>query len=54
MVAPAPKARDPVAKAVTKVDDRGLVKEASNFADSTLARFFPLSQDDEVLNIMLF
>ena len=39
MVAPATRVSDPVAKAVTEVDDRGVVKEASSFCDSALAHF---------------
>ena len=36
-------------KAATSTDDRRVVKEVSSFGDSTLAKFFPLSEDDEAL-----
>ena len=36
-------------KVATSTDDRRVVKEVSSFGDSTLAKFFPLSEDDEAL-----
>ena len=47
--APALWARDGVSKIACTVDDRRVVKEAGSFGDSTLARFFPLVEEDETL-----
>ena len=47
--APALWARDRVSKIACTVDDRRVVKEAGSFGDSTLARFFPLVEEDETL-----
>ena len=49
MEAPALWARDRVSKIACTVDDRRVVKEAGSFGDSTLARFFPLVEEDETL-----
>ena len=40
---------DPMARAASNIDDRRIVKEASSFGDSTLAKFFPLCEEDEAL-----
>ena len=47
--APSLWARDRVSKIACTVDDRRVVKEAGSFRDSTLARFFPLVEEDETL-----
>ena len=47
--APALWGRDRVSKIACTVDDRRVVKEAGSFGDSTLARFFPLVEEDETL-----
>ena len=47
--APALWARDQVSKIACTVDDRRVVKEAGSFGDTTLARFFPLVEEDETL-----
>ena len=49
VVVPTPWESDLVIQAATKSDDRRVVKEASSFGDSTLAKFLPLSEDDEAL-----
>ena len=49
VVVPTPWESDLVIQAATKTDDRRVVKEASSFGDSTLAKFLPLSEDDEAL-----
>ena len=49
VIVPTPWASDQVIQAATGTDDRRVVKEASSFGDSTLAKFFPLSEDDEAL-----
>ena len=45
---PIPWSRDPVAQAASDINDRRIVKEATSFDDSTLARFFPLAEEDKV------
>ena len=47
--APSLWARDRVSKIACNVDDRQVVKEARSFGDSTLARFFPLVEEDKTL-----
>ena len=47
--APALWGRDRVSKIACTVDDRRVGKEAGSFGDSTLARFFPLVEEDETL-----
>ena len=47
--APSLLALDRVSKIACTVDDRQVVKEAGSFGDSTLARFFPLVEEDETL-----
>ena len=49
VVVPTPWESDLVIQAATKTDDRRVVKEASSFGDSALAKFLPLSEDDEAL-----
>ena len=49
VVVPTPWESDQVVKAATQVDDHRVVKEATSFGDSALAKFFPLSEDDEAL-----
>ena len=49
VVVPTPWESDLVIQAATKTDDCRVVKEASSFGDSTLAKFLPLSEDDEAL-----
>ena len=49
VIVPTPWASDQVIQAATGTDDRRVIKEASSFGDSTLAKFFPLSEDDEAL-----
>ena len=49
VVVPMPWENDQVVKAATGIDDRRVVKEATSFGDSTLAKFVPLSDDDEHL-----
>ena len=47
--APSLWARDQLSKIACTVDDRRVVKEAGSFGESTLARFFPLVEEDETL-----
>ena len=49
VVVPTPWESDLLIQAATKTDDRRVVKEASSFGDSTLAKFLPLSEEDEAL-----
>ena len=49
VIAPTLWASDQVVKAANSTDDCRVVKEVSIFGDSTLAKFFPLSEDDEAL-----
>ena len=49
VIVPTPWASDQVVKAATGTDDGRVVKEATSFGDSTLAKFFPLSEDDDAL-----
>ena len=49
VIVPTPWASDQVIQAATGTDDPVVVKEASSFGDSALAKFFPLSEDDEAL-----
>ena len=45
VIVPTPWASDQVVKAATGTDDRKVVKEASSFGDSTLSKFFLLSDE---------
>ena len=49
VIVPTPWASDQVIQAATGTDDRRVVKEASSFGYSALAKFFPLSEDNEAL-----
>ena len=49
VIVPTPWESDQVIQAATRTGDRRVVKEATSFGDSTLAKFLPLSEDDEAL-----